>query len=152
MAYPAGATVRSLILANIQTTLAGILPPNYKSTVRTVREWNGSVFEVNAYPCIIVVPQGETHDDSRIAIVEHTMELLIVCGVYDSAWKTSIQDLLADVRVALTTDWTRGGNAVTTRIIDDEVFEADPSNPISEAQMSVTVLYRTLYNDPTTKY
>lgn len=152
MPYPGDPTIRSQILSNIQSTLATIATPAYKTSVATVREWNGSVFEVNSYPCVIVVPQGESHNDGRIGIVEHTMDILLVLGVYDQAWKTRIQDLIADVRVALTTDWTRGGVALTTQILDDEVFEADPSNPISEAQMSVRVLYRTLYNNPSQHY
>ncbi len=154
MPYPGSTTVRELILANIDTVLAGIsagYPATYKTAPNTVRRWTGNVFEVPTYPCIIVVPQGETHNDDRLGIVEHTMDLLIVCGVYDSAWKTSLQDLITDVRVALTTDWTRGGNALTTQILSDQVFEADPTNPLAEAQVSVRVLYRTLYGDPTTK-
>ena len=117
-----------------------------------MRRWTGNIFEVPSYPCIIVVPQGETHDDSRIGIVQHTMDLLVVCGVYDTNWETSLQDLLTDVRVALTTDWTRGGYALTTQIVGDQVFEAEPTNPLAEAQVTVRVLYRTLYSDPTTAY
>lgn len=152
MPYPGSTTVRELILANIDTVLAGIsvgYPATYKTAPNTVRRWTGNVFEVPTYPCIIVVPQGETHNDGRCHLVEHTMDLLIVCGVYDSAWKTSLQDLISDVRKALTTDWTRGGNALTTQILSDQIFEADPTNPLAEAQVSVRVLYRTLYSDPT---
>ena len=152
MPYPGSTTVRELILANIDTVLAGIsagYPATYKTSPNTVRRWSGNVFEVPTYPCIIVVPQGETHNDGRCHLVEHTMDLLIVCGVYDSAWKTSLQDLISDVRKALTTDWTRGGNALTTQILSDQIFEADPTNPLAEAQVSVRVLYRTLYTDPT---
>jgi len=152
MPYPGSTTVRELILANIDTVLAGIsagYPATYKTAPNTVRRWTGNVFEVPTYPCIIVVPQGETHNDGRCHLVEHTMDLLIVCGVYDSAWKTSLQDLISDVRKALTTDWTRGGNALTTQILSDQIFEADPTNPLAEAQVSVRVLYRTLYTDPT---
>lgn len=152
MPYPGSTTVRELILANIDTVLASIsagYPATYKTAPNTVRRWTGNVFEVPTYPCIIVVPQGETHNDGRCHLVEHTMDLLIVCGVYDSAWKTSLQDLISDVRKALTTDWTRGGNALTTQILSDQIFEADPTNPLAEAQVSVRVLYRTLYTDPT---
>ena len=154
MAYPAGTLVRESILANIDTVLAAIktTPLNYKTAPNTVRRWTGNIFEVPSYPCIIVVPQGETHDDSRIGIVQHTMDLLVVCGVYDTNWETSLQDLLIDVRVALTTDWTRGGYALTTQIVGDQVFEAEPTNPLAEAQVTVRVLYRTLYSDPTTAY
>jgi hypothetical protein len=87
MAYPASTTVRESILSNIDTVLAAIAttPATYKTVPNTVRRWGGNAFEVPTYPCLIVVPQGETHDDSRLGIVEHTMDLLIVCGVYDSA-------------------------------------------------------------------
>ena len=154
MAYPGGTLVRESILSNIDTVLAAIAttPATYKTTPLTVRRWTGNVFEVPTYPCIIVVPTGETHDDSRIGIVQHTMDLLIVCGVYDSNWKTALQDLVIDVRVALTTDWTRGGKALTTQILGDQLFEAEPSNPLAEAQITVRILYRTLYSDPTTAY
>jgi hypothetical protein len=61
--------------------------------------------------------------------------------------------LLADARVALTADVTRGGKAVTTQILSDQIYDVSKTaDPICSAIVEVRVLYRTLYEDPTTAF
>lgn len=155
MTYPADTTVRESILANVEACLAAIAPPDFKLTLGAdyVRRWNGNTFNTNADMAAVVVPLGEEHDDSRIGIVQHTMNLLIVLGVRMADWSTRLQDFISDVRLALTKDsaaWTRGGYAMTTRILSDRVYDSTGSDPVAEAHLNVQVLYRTQYADPTT--
>lgn len=155
MTYPADLTVRERILQNVEACLAAIAPPDFKLTLGAdhVRRWNGDSFATDGDRIAVVVPLEEEHDDSRLGIVQHTMPLLIVLAVRAEDWATRLQDLIADVRIALTRNaaaWTRGGLALTTRVLRDRVFDASSSEPVAEAHVNVQVLYRTKYDDPTT--
>lgn len=155
MTYPADTTVRERILTDVETSLAAIAPPNFKLTLGAgyVQRWNGNAFLADTDQIAVVVPLEETHDDGRIGIVQHTMSLLIVLGLRAEDWATRLSDFIADVRLALTKDataWTRGGLALTTRILSDRIFDASSSTPVAEAHLNVQVLYRTDYADPTT--
>lgn len=151
---PATTTVREGILSNIETTLAAIATPTYANTLGAgrVRRWNGNLMEVADFPCALVIPYEERQSDNVSQLISHEMTVAIVLGVRAEAWAQEIHKLIADVRVALTADYTRGGRALTTQVLSDEVFEATPSAPIGGAQVMVRVLYRTLYDDPTTAY
>lgn len=154
MTYPADTTVRERILANVEESLAAIAPPDFKLTLGAsrVRRWAGNTLLVDTDMAAIVVPLEESHDDSRHGLVQHTMDLLIVLGVRTLHWATRLPDLIADVRMALTKDaaaWTRGGLALTTRILSDRTFDSTKAEPVAEAHISVRVLYRTAYADPT---
>lgn len=155
MTYPADTTVRERILADVEDCLASIEPPDFKLTLSAanVRRWDGNAFHTNSNIAAVVVPLGEEHDDGRLGVVQHTMNLLIVLGVRARDWSTRLQDFISDVRLALTKDataWTRGGIALTTQILSDRVFDSTGSDPVAEAHLNVRVLYRTAYADPTT--
>lgn len=154
MTYPADTTVRESILTNVEESLAAIAPPDFKLTLDadSVHRWSGNAFDSNADQVAVVVPMGEEHDDSRLGLVQHTMNLLIVLGVRAQDWSTLLQDFISDARLALTKDaaaWTRGGYALTTRILSDRVYDSTGSEPVAEAHLNVQVLYRTAYADPT---
>jgi len=155
MTYPADPTIRARILDNIESSIAAIAAPAYKLTLGAgyVRRWNGNSFLANANQIAVVVPLGEEHDDSRVGLIQHTMDVLIVLGVRALDWSTRLQDFIADVRLALTKDataWTRGGYALTTQIVADRVFDSTGPEPVAEAHLNVRVLYRTAFADPTT--
>lgn len=149
---PTRTPIRELILQDIEEKLGDIQgASSYASTVPFVRRWNGNVLlNIPSYPCALVVPLTERSDDGRSTLIEHVMEIGIVLGVRASTWMTDINKLLADVRVALLTDPSRDGNAVTTRVVEEEVFDGDPRQNIGSAQVVVEVHYRTNYDDPTT--
>lgn len=149
---PSRTPVRQLVLEDIEAALQAIAPPDYASTMAPgqVRRYGATRTNVSDYPGCVVVPLEETTDDSRTLLQEHLMVVALQFIVRSSTWKTALLALLADARVALLADHTRGGNAAWTRIIAEEVFDAEPSTPIATAQMIVHVLYRTRYDDPTT--
>jgi hypothetical protein len=152
MSYdPSRTPIRELILQNVETVLRSIAPPSYASTILFVRRWNGNVaLDVPEYPCALIVPLTERSDDSRSTIIEHSMQLGIVLGVRSDTWMQDMNRLLADVRVALLTDPSRGTVAATTRITDEDVYDGDPRQNIGSAQLVAEISYRTLYEDPTT--
>lgn len=152
MTYPADPTISLRIRDNLLAAVQAIAPPTYRSTVRTARVWDGDVFRVDAYPLVAVVILEEAHDDSRLALVQHTMRAVLVLGVQGASWKDLLDDLIADVRVALTSDHTRGGVAVTTQVLRTRIYDATAVNPTAEAHVEFLVLYRTLYSDPTQAY
>lgn len=149
---PSRTPIRELILQDIETQLATIQgAPSYATKFLTVRRWNGNVLmNIPAYPCALIVPLAERSDDTRSCVIEHIMEVGIVLGVRASTWASDINAALAEVRVSLLADPSRDGNAVTTRIVEEEVFDGDPRQSIGSAQMIAEVHYRTLYDDPTT--
>ena len=150
---PATTTAREAIISDIVTTLAAIATPTYSMSVAKAQRWDGNDFAVNEWPAAVVVPTGETHDDSRLALIVSTMDIAVHLSLRTSDWSTQMHKLLADVRVALTADVTRGGKAVTTQILSDQIYDVSKAgDPLCSALVEVRVLYRTLYEDPTTAF
>lgn len=152
MAYDPSATpVRERILQNVETVLLSIGPPSYGTDTPHVRRWNGNADEnIPTTPAVLIVPLPETSDDEVSCMVRHTMELGLIAVLRTDTWPAEINKFLADMRVALLADPSRGGIAVTTRITDENVADNDPAENLGSAQMIVQVHYRTLYDDPNT--
>ena len=150
---PALTTVRESIISHIVTTLAAIDTPTYSMKVNLARRWNGDDFDLNEFPAAIVLPSGESHDDSRLQLISSTMDIALHLVLRSSDWLTQMHKLLADARVALTSDVTRGGKAVTTQILSDQIYDVSrTADPVCSALVEIRVLYRTLYEDPTTAF
>lgn len=151
MAYdPSALPIRERILRNIEAALATIAPPTYANTVRAVHRYDANGLKIQSWPAAIVHPVGDRNDDRRLALIEHEMDVDVGLVVNDQAWRSVLETLIADARVALTTDHTLGGLALTTQVRAHTVFDSGGSSPAGVAQLSVTVLYRTLYLEPTT--
>lgn len=149
MAYdPTADTIRLQILDNIESTLRTILEPTYGTSLYNVQQYMGNDFEVTNYPAVVIVPGLQRNDDGRLALIEHALPVTLLLMVRAQDWREKIDRLVADVRVALLTDYTRGGVALTTRGTGEEVYDSEPSSPLGAAQVNVEVLFRTLYHDP----
>lgn len=150
---PANTTVRESIISNVVTTLAAINVPTYSMKVNLARRWNGNDFDINEFPAAVVVPSGESHEDGRLHLITSTMDIALHLVMRSADWSTEMHKLLADARVALTADVTRGGKAMTTQILSDQIYDVSKTaDPICSALVEVRVLYRTLYEDPTTAF
>jgi hypothetical protein len=148
---PTRTSIRELILQDVETVLEAIAPPSYATTINAVRRWNANLsLDMEVFPAVAIVPGEEHHDDGRSQVIEHTMQVHLVFGTRGSDWPTAMNKLLADLRVALTNDPSRGGNAITTRITDDRIYDADGQQEVGGGEMLLTILYRTRYDDPTT--
>lgn len=149
----AGDTVEKAILADILTTLQGIVAgPEYNTTVRTVRRQHDDITKVPLLPGIIIVHEGTQETDSEVnGLIDVTLSVGLSLGidVQVNAWQEQIVALQNDVKAALRSDWTRGGNALATRVISGQPYDATDESPVAGAEVFVTVKYRHLYQDPT---
>lgn len=150
MAYdPTVLTVRERILLNIEESLTAIKgAPTYYHKVAKVRRFLGNTLEFPNYPAIAIVPGQDKADDSRLGLIEYRLPVTLLLMVKSQRWPADLSRLIADVRVAMTTDWTRGGLALTTCGTVEEIYDSEPSAPLGGAQLEYEVLYRTLYHDP----
>jgi hypothetical protein len=149
---PSTLTVKDSILDNLVASIQAIAPPSYGTNMsgRTVRIWNGDPFDLPSYPAVLVLPIGERTHDQRLRLLSHELEVAVVACVKDQRWPDLLDRLLADLRVAMLADWTRGGKAVTTRIEETTYWDAEASKPVGAAQVMLRIIYRTVYDDPTT--
>lgn len=139
------------IVQHVQATLEAIAPPTYATTLTgRVRRWDGNPFEVTNGPAVAIVEGPERQDDQVGKIIRHELPIQLEIGVFGQDWSLQLHKLLADLRVALTADWTRGGLALDTKIESAEVLDSFPSGPMAVAHMDLLIRYRTLYHDPTT--
>lgn len=143
--------VRERILANLQTTLESVTgAPTYALKLEQVKRFGGNTqTKITDYPGCIIVPQEERTDDGRICIQEHWMPVDLLLVVRKETWRQDINKLLADVRVALLSDYTRGGLAVWTKTIAEDVYEPATTEPVASARMQIQIYYRTAFDDPT---
>jgi len=151
MTWPgAGVTVREQILDNIDTVLAGIVTPTYATTVRQVRRWNENVLQnLTTFPLVVVVPFAESINQAEVSpLMVHDLEIGLVLAVRGSDWQDQLDKLAADVRVALMTDWTRGGKAENTILQSCTFYEPNKDSPVAQAQVDLRVRFRTLFSDP----
>lgn len=147
---PTQATIRQRIIDNLKSTLEGMSTPTFATEFASVKVWGGNVaLAISEYPSAIIMPMGDESDDSRSAILEHTLDLAIMLVVDDSDWASALERAIAEVQVALLTDWQRGGVALDTKVLSSTPWDDEATEPKAGAQMLVRVIYRTLYEDPT---
>lgn len=152
---PSATSVKELILANILSTIEAIDTPAYSCKLlgRVQRTQGNVVQSSKLFPFVVIVEQGAEHSDRMTERVETFLRVAVMVGVSDAkTWRTSIQKILSDIKVALLSTPQRGsgpqgGYAVSTEVLDETVFDAP--GPIGTGQLDIQVLYRTAYLDPT---
>ena len=127
-----GTPARKLILANLQTTLAGITAGNgYKTTVVTVEALARGYFDVKTgeRPFVGYVPTAESFQHQPGGIMYSTLNVSVIghiSGNTRAERQTKINDLIDVVIAGLNVDTTRGSNAISTTAIGVETDEGDP--------------------------
>ena len=127
-----GTPVRKLILANLQTTLAGITAGNgYKTTVLTVEALARGYFDVKTgeRPFVGYVPTAESFQHQPGGIMYSTLNVSVIGHISGNTLaerQPKINDLIDDVIAVLNVDTTRGSNAISTTAIGVETDEGDP--------------------------
>lgn len=127
-----GTPNRQSIIADIKSTLEGITTGNgYQTDVDTVetviRDW--ADHDIAGYPWIGIMPQLQNYTYQPGAVMRVVLRILLVAHVSSTTKAlahTSLDDLHDDIIAALETDTTRGGNAVSTTIVDHQDDTADP--------------------------
>lgn len=149
MAYnPAQDTIRQKIIADVKARIEAIKPPSFYSHMRIVELFNGNTLQFPNYPAVAIVTGQTRSDDQRLALIEHVLPITLMLMVKSTSWRRDCEKLLADCRVALLSDVTRGGVALTTAMTVEEVFDSEPSTSLGAAQLELEVRYRTLHDDP----
>lgn len=149
-----GTTVQENVTLDMLARLNEIVgPPDYSKDV-TVYRMGANIVEVPRLPCVILLDVGCDEDDGAVnAVIQCTRRFDVVLGIesHNSDWPAQVQALCADVAAKLREDATRGGYAHTTRVEFEDIWDApsDGEQPVAGGHISVTVVYRHLYEDPT---
>jgi len=150
----AGTTVQENVTLSIIDALREIDgPPDYAKTL-TVYRMGANIVEVPILPCAIVLDVGCDETDSAVnGLIQCTRHFDVIVGVnsYNSDWPAQVQAVCADIAAKLREDWTRGGYAHTTKVEFEDIWDApsDGEQPVAGGHVSMTVVYRHHYNDPT---
>jgi len=149
MAYPTDNSVRQKVMENLVSTLEGIDGASpYRTAVKHVEVVEKSALEIPTYPAVAVYPALIEYADDRPHIVTCTMTCSLMPVIRSMTTPfVKLYDLIEDIRIALTADVTRGGNAILTRVEADNPFVPDPAEPFVGSMLTVTIIYRQLRAD-----
>lgn len=150
---PSGTPVKEAVLANLETTLAGITAgSDYYTSVARVNRIDTVPIELTEYPAIILVPSGASYDPpgdaTTLAIAVHyrVEATLVIRARTDAVEK--LENFIRDVHKALLVDITRGGLAIDTRLTEDRVYyPTDIEEPVAIAELSIEIHFRTRRTD-----
>jgi hypothetical protein len=152
MTYPVDDPVRTLIAANVFDTLESINGVgSYRTKVRKV-EWLGpNVFEIPAYPAILIAPGSVRYTDNVYPLIAGSMTLVCSCAVENAKVDSGLAaayDLVEDIKLALDVDIQRGGYAIDTHVRSDEPYVPDVTTPLYGVDVTVEVDFRHRRSDP----
>ena len=139
---------RKLLRDNITTTLTGLTSTQ------------SNVFQTRIYPMrnenlpgILIYNKSEDTQYQSISIPrlqERTSQFDVEVYVKGTAnYDDTLDQICLEIEIALTSDVTRGGNAIDTRILSFESdFNGDGDQPIAVARLTVEVRYQVRENNP----
>jgi hypothetical protein len=151
--YPTGTPVDEQILDDVKDALDAIATPSYHSTVRYVSRYdpeNGINIPTGEYPALLIGPASIAWDDGVHALQSGVMTFTVRGFVEQfEQVATALAWLAADIRKALTADYTRGAVALSTRILEQTSWTlADAAGPIHGVDITVQVPFRHEYDNP----
>lgn len=147
---PVGEPVKEQILADIETTMALLVEGvDYYNTAEKILRLDTGALQVNSFPAIVIVPGRTTYDNSRstvVGVVAGSFNI-VLSGFLKTATDVSksVERLTRDVHKALFVDITRGGVAINTRVLSDDIFYPDDTTePVCGVHIRIMVDYRAL--------
>lgn len=151
MPYPTGTPVDEQILDDVKDTLETIATPSYHTDVAYVSRYdpeNG--LEIHEYPALLIGPASIAWDDATHGLLSGVMTFTVRGFVEERVnVATILAWLAADVRKALTSDYTRGDVALSTRVLEQATWTlADAAGPIHGIDITVQVPFRHEYDNP----
>lgn len=153
---PSSESLKEQILANIVTTLEGVTGgSDYFHTIYQVKRLDTPSTSFASFPAVLVVPLSTQYDNPRSAVVganHGSFQIQLSCFIRTATdISKQIERLIHDVHTALWVDISRGGIALNTRIVSDDVFYPSPeTEPLGGVDISIEVDYRTPRTDLTT--
>lgn len=167
MAVPPFSTalsVKERVMANIQTTLAGITTAaGYSQDVKAALRFRKDIYEIPEFPTLMVIGLRERkkrHIGSPArSDVELDVEIQTVHSAAPESESETIHNaLIRDIETALMADVGRGTgpggqrNAVDTEVTETEFDVVAISQPYCVSTITLVVRYRHSLLDPTQAY
>jgi hypothetical protein len=153
MAPPSGLPVKEAILDDIASTLSAIVAgDDYYTTVERVQRIDATPMELSMFPAVVIIPQTTDYDreatqGTLTIAAEFRIQLALMLRTRTDA-VSKLERFIRDVHKALLLDRYRGGLALNTRVVEDEVFyPTEDDEAFSFANVIVEVDYRTRWND-----
>lgn len=152
---PTGASVGESVVADVLTSLREINgTPTYTFDVSQSVHQNANVLQLSSLPAVVVFDGGapEGPGPNALVSVEHTLDIVCVVPASALGWQSDARRLMTDVAAKLREDWTRGGIALDTKIVSQELHDSDEqaaATPFGVGTLRAVVRYRHLYTDPT---
>ena len=150
---PSGTPTKEALLQNLETVLAAISAgADYYTTVNHVTRINTVSLELPQYPAIVLTPLGTEYDPpgevTTLAIAgNYRIRALLVLRTRTDAVQ-ELENFIRDVHKAILADTTRGGLAIDTRLVSDEVYyPTDQKEPVAMAELVILISYRTPRTD-----
>lgn len=134
----------------------------FNTDVTTIMRMLGNVMEVPQRPAILVTPMASPRSHAcpnGLRRIDLGLVITCVIDVFQSAGSLGrdfkdtekvIREFAADVEKAVTADITRGGRAIDTTIVSVDIYEIHESMPVAAAEVTLTIPFRHLTQDPTT--
>lgn len=152
-------TVRERIIANLKTSLEGIRTAdgyNFDFTPETVQRWTMHGNSLVNLPVIVISPGNE--DEKALP---NPLEECFLTVYLDAFFVTDPDDpvstdtylnrLQGDIKKAVLTDPTRGGEAIDTDVLGTTPFETTDGQPYAGIILEIGIRYRHRRTDPTVK-
>jgi len=150
---PSGTPVKEAIVADLETTLAAVAAgSDYYNTIEKVTRIDAGPMNIKMFPAVIIVPLSADYsregDQGTLTIsTEYRVQLSLFMRTRTDA-VTKIEKLIRDVHKAILVDRTRGGNALNTRALSDEVFyPTEDDEAYTSANLTIGVTFRTKNDD-----
>ena len=152
-------TVRERIIANLKTALEQITVANgyqFDFTSATVQRWSMHGNSLVNLPTIVISPGNEDekagphHFDECFLTVY--LDVFFVTDASDSvSTDTYLNRIQGDIKKAILSDPTLGGEAIDTDVAGTTPFETTDGQPYAGVIVELGIRYRHLRTDPTAK-
>lgn len=143
-------SVKTQILDDIVSTVRGVSAGSTYS--RNIRTASRSAKTLPESPIFDVVYVDRTTQRKTFLMDNYTqveLSVWLVCIVEDgSDIGTAVDAIEADVERALSVDKTRGGIAITTKVLSTEEATTEGMEPLGATLIEVQVLYRHTEGNP----
>jgi len=125
---------------------------DYYTDVEKITRVEAGPMDLTMFPAIIIAPVNTDYDPegsqgTTTIAAKYRVQLTLILRTRDDAVQ-KIERFIRDCHKAILVDRTRGGQAIWTRAVADEVFyPTDDDEPYTTANLLLEILYRTKVGD-----
>lgn len=147
-------SVREKIVSNIATVVGNItVVSGYAFDIKQVFRVPQNPFEMTDYPFSLVVDSTESKTDGDPAqFTQCKLRVEIITWMHHTEnFAKEVLIGMAEIEKSLYLDQTRGGFAIDTTAVDNELYISEMAMPLGGFRIGVEILYRHRIGDPYTK-